>query len=72
VLDLGVPLGKVQVKKGSKVLATVVVKNDSGGDLRIRLKKLPPGKHKLVVFYLGSTATEASKAKPVKLVVLRR
>ena len=72
VLDLGVPLGKVQVKDGSKVIATVTVKNDSGGELTIRLKKLQPGKHKLTVFYLGSTATTASKAKKVKLIVLKK
>jgi len=72
VLDLGVPLGKVQVKKGTKVLATVQLKNDSRGDLTLRLKKLPPGKHKLKVTYLGSTATQASRARAVTLVVLAR
>ena len=46
--------------------------NDSGGELTIRLKKLLPGKHKLTVFYLGSTATMASKAKTVKLIVLKK
>jgi hypothetical protein len=71
VLDLGVPLGQIQVKKGTKVLATVGIKVGSNGELSIRLKKLPPGKHKLSVFYTGSTSTEASKAKPVKLIVLR-
>ena len=72
VVDLGVPLGKVQVKEGSKVLATVQVKNDSRGNVVIRLKKLLPGKHKLVVSYLGSAATLASKAKKVKLTVLKK
>ena len=48
-MDLGVPLGKVQVKDGKKVLATVQLKNDSRGNVVIRLKKLKPGKHKLVV-----------------------
>lgn len=71
VLDLGVPLGKVQVRKGTKVLATVTLKNDSRGDLTIRLKKLPPGKHKLKVSYLGSTATMSSVARKVILIVLR-
>ena len=37
----------------------------------IRLKKLKPGKHKLVVSYLGSVSTDASKAKKVKLIVLK-
>ena len=72
VLDLGVPLGKVQVKDGSKVIGTVNVRNDSGGDLVIRLKKLLPGKHKLTVLYLGSAATTASKSKKVKLIVLKK
>lgn len=72
VADLGVPLGKVQVKEGSKLLATVQLKNDSRGNVVIRLKKLRPGKHKLVVSYLGSAATLASKAKKVKLIVLTK
>ncbi len=72
VQDLGVPLGKVQVKEGNKVLATVQLKNDSRGNVVIRLKKLKPGKHKLVVSYLGSVATAASKAKKVKLIVLKK
>ena len=72
VLDLGVPLGKVQIKDGSKVVGSVNIKNDSGGDMVIRLKKLAPGKHKLVVSYLGSTATAACKAKAVKLTVLKK
>ncbi len=71
-LDLGVPLGKVEVREGKKVLATVVVKTGSNGELKIRLKKLKPGKHKLVVYYLGSSATEASQAKKVKLMVTKK
>ena len=50
VLDLGVPLGKVQVKDGTKVIGTVLLRNDSGGELKIRLKRLLPGTHKLKVF----------------------
>jgi hypothetical protein len=72
IVDLGVPLGKVQVRRGTKVIATVNVRNDSGGELKIRLKRLPPGLHKLKVFYRGSTATEPSKSKRLKLRVLRR
>lgn len=72
VLDLGVPLGKVQIKDGSKVIGTVNLRNDSGGHLTIRLKKLLPGTHKLKVFYLGSTATAPSKSKRLKLIVLKR
>ena len=72
LIDLGVPLGKVQVKEGSKVLATVTVRNDSNGELTIRLKKLLPGTHKLRVSYLGSTATLPSKARKLKLIVLKK
>lgn len=72
LLDLGVALGKVQVKEGSKAIANVTVKNDSGGELTIRLKKLPPGKHKLTVTYLGSSATMPSKAKKLTLIVLAK
>jgi hypothetical protein len=72
VLDLGVPLGKIQIKDGTKVIGTVNLKNDSGGNVKIRLKKLLPGKHKLTVVYLGSTATTSSKSKKLKLVVLKK
>jgi hypothetical protein len=72
VLDLGVPLGKIQIRDGAKVVGTVNLKNDSGGAVKIRLKKLKPGKHKLTVIYLGSTATTSSKSKKLKLVVLKK
>lgn len=72
VVDLGVPLGKVQVKDGSKVIGTVLLRNDSGGELKIRLKQLLPGRHKLKVFYLGSSATTSSKSKRLTLTVLKR
>ncbi len=72
VVDLGVPLGKIQIKDGTKIIGTVILKNDSGGNLKIRLKKLKPGKHKLTVVYLGSAATLSSKSKRVKLIVLKK
>jgi hypothetical protein len=72
LIDLGVPLGKIQIKDGTKIIGTVGLKNDSGGDVSIRLKKLAPGTHKLRVFYLGSVATLPSKSKRLKLIVLRR
>jgi large repetitive protein len=71
LVDLGVALGKLQILDGSKVIGTVTMKNDSRGDVQIRLKKLKPGKHKLTVVYLGSAATLSSKSKKVKLVVLK-
>jgi hypothetical protein len=73
VLDLGVPLGNVEIRRGTKVLARTVLKSDSRGNLTIRLKKLPPGKHKLKVRYTGSSSTAPSKAKgALKLIVLKR
>ena len=72
VLDLGVALGKIQIKDGAKVIGTVTLKNDSGGNVKIRLKKAKPGKHKPTVVYLGSAATLSSKSKRVKLIVLKK
>ena len=66
-----VPLGKVQVKDGSKVIATVSLTAASNGTVPIRLKKLKLGKHKLVVSYTGSAATSSSQAKPVVIKVVK-
>jgi hypothetical protein len=66
-----VPLGQVQVKDGSKVIATVSLSTAKNGTLSIRLKKLKLGKHKLRVSYLGSVSTEGSAAKRVTLKVVR-
>lgn len=71
VKDLGSPLGQVQVKDGSKQIALVTLGNTSNGTLTLRLKKLPPGKHKISVAYLGSAATKPSSAPRLKLVVTR-
>jgi hypothetical protein len=62
LLDLGVTLGKVQVKEGSKILATSALQSGDG-TISIRLKKLKIGKHKLTITYLGSVSTLASSDK---------
>jgi hypothetical protein len=65
-----VPLGKVQVKDGSKVIANVALTTASNGTVTIRLKKLKLGKHKLTVTYLGSVST-LSSSKKVTLKVIK-
>ena len=71
LIDLGVTLGQVQVKDGSKVIAITGLQNGKDGKLTIRLKKLKAGKHKLTVSYLGSVSTLPSKAKTVTLKVIK-
>jgi hypothetical protein len=65
-----VPLGRIQVMDGKKVIATVSLPAGKS-TVTIKLKKLKPGKHKLTVAYLGSVATAASTAKRVTLKVVR-
>ena len=62
-------LGSVRVTEGKKVLSTTALKTDGDGHVTIRLKKLKPGKHRLVVSYTGSTATSPSQARTVTVVV---
>jgi hypothetical protein len=71
LLDFGITLGQVQVKDGSKVLALTGLQTGKGGLLKLRLKKLAAGKHKLVVSYLGSVSTLGSTAKTVTLKVVK-
>ena len=66
-----VPLGKVQVKDGSKVIATVSLTGASNGTVPIRLKKLKLGKHKLTISYLGSASTLPSVAKKLVIKVIK-
>jgi hypothetical protein len=66
-----VPLGQIQVKDGSKVIAKVALSTGKNGVVTIRLKKLKLGKHKLTVSYLGSVATDSSAAKRVTLKVVK-
>ncbi len=66
-----VPLGKIQVMDGAKVLAMTELSSGKNGTVVLRLKKLKPGKHKLTITYLGSVATLGSKARNVTLKVVR-
>ncbi len=69
LLDFGVPLGQVQVKDGSKVIANPGLQTGKNGVLTIRLKKLKIGKHKLTITYLGSVSTlSCSKRVTIKVV----
>jgi large repetitive protein len=63
LLDFGVSLGQVQIKDGSKVIASTGLQTGKNGVLTIRLKKLKLGKHKLTVTYLGSASTLPSSDK---------
>jgi large repetitive protein len=69
--DYGVDLGSIQVFDGNKSLAKVGLKANGDGTVTIRLKKLTKGKHKISVRYLGNAYTQPSKAKPVKIVVIK-
>lgn len=71
MLDLETTLGSVKVMDGSKVVSTTVLKSGGDGHIVIRLKKLTVGKHKLLVSYSGSAATNPSQAKPVVVKVVR-
>ena len=63
LLDFGVSLGQVQVKDGSKIIASTGLQTGKNGLLTIRLKKLKLGKHKLTITYLGSVSTSSSSDK---------
>ena len=63
LLDFGVSLGQVQIKDGSKIIASSGLQTGKDGVLTIRLKKLKLGKHKLTITYLGSASTLSSSDK---------
>ncbi|WP_341230274.1 hypothetical protein [Nocardioides salarius] len=62
------PDGKVRIDEGSKRLRVVKI---AKGTKKVRIAKLKRGKHVLRVRYLGSTSTEASKARKVVVRVRR-
>ena len=62
------PDGKVRIDEGSKRLRVVKI---AKGTKKVRIAKLERGKHVLRVRYLGSTSTEASKARKVVVRVRR-
>ncbi|MCW2772261.1 MAG: hypothetical protein JWN91_587 [Nocardioides sp.] len=62
----GVGIGKVVAKKGSKTLDTATVKN---GMAKLNLgKKLPVGKNKITVTYVGNPSINTSSAKTTVIV----
>ena len=63
LIDFGVSLGQVQIKDGTKIIASPGLQTGKDGVLTIRLKKLKLGKHKLTITYLGSASTAPSTDK---------
>ena len=63
LIDFGVSLGQVQVKDGAKIIDSTGLQTGKNGVLKIRLKKLKIGKHKLTITYLGSASTAPSTDK---------
>jgi hypothetical protein len=73
VPDFDTALGQVQVREGSKVLASVPLASGKNGSLTIRLKKLTKGKHKLTISYTGSASTlPASGSVTLKVVAKKK
>ncbi|WP_205474714.1 Ig-like domain repeat protein [Nocardioides sp. SYSU D00038] len=65
------PTGPVRITERSSVLGTVVLRDGQQGRVTVRLKKLKPGRHRLVVRYLGGTPTLPSVSKVLVLTVRR-
>lgn len=63
--------GKVQIFEGKKSLATTAVSASQGGNKRIKLPRLSPGKHTLTAVFLGAGNFSASASPKVKLTVTR-
>jgi len=56
-----VPTGAVKVFKGTRQIASGVLKAGNKGALALRLPKLAKGKHKLTVKYAGSATVSGAK-----------
>ena len=69
---LAAPLGAVQVKDGSKVLATVTLRAGNKGKVVVTLPKLKKGKHMISATYLGDAATAGSTSPASKLTVVKK
>ena len=63
------PDGTVTVLDGTRELKTVPI---ASGSRRLKVKGLKPGKHKLSALYSGSSATEESRSRVLKVRVLKR
>lgn len=55
------PTGKVKILRGTTKIAGGTLKTGNGGVLAVKLPKLPKGKHKLTVKYVGSEVVAATK-----------
>lgn len=67
LVDGVAPDGTVSVMDGSRTLRTMPIPT---GRTTLKVKGLKPGKHQLKAVYSGSSATEASSSKLLKLTVL--
>ncbi|WP_107766387.1 Ig-like domain repeat protein [Nocardioides terrigena] len=67
---VGSPTGLVKIYAGRKVVAKVRLKAGANGLGKIRLPKLPKGKHKIRAIYAGGTGVTGSTARTVTLRVV--
>lgn len=63
------PAGVVRIKRGAKVVGTARLSN---GSAVVTLRKLTPGRHRLVAVYGGSATSSGSTSRPVVVKVVRR
>ncbi len=75
VLVPGVPTpsGVVKIQDGVKTLKSFTMDPFRKGVMTVKLstKKLKPGRHKIKLVYMGNASTEKSKAKVIRLIVVR-
>lgn len=71
VSGLTTPQGVVQVLDKGKKVAQVTMAPSRKGVVRLKLKKLKKGKHKLQVVYLGNAQVFGSKSKKIILYVVK-
>ncbi|MCY4727560.1 hypothetical protein NYO98_14830 [Nocardioides sp. STR2] len=71
VSGLSTPIGVVQVLDKGKKIAQFTMAPVHKGKKTLKLKKLPKGKHKLQVVYLGNAQTFGSKSKRIILYVVK-
>ena len=67
------PFGIVKIQDGVKTLKSFTLDPFRKGVMTVKLstKKLKPGRHKIKLVYMGNAATEKSKAKVIRLIVVR-
>jgi hypothetical protein len=69
VPELATPTGVVQITDKGKKIAQKTMAPVHKGVMKVRLKKLPRGKHRIQVFYLGNDQVFGSKSKRLVLYV---